>query len=250
MAPRSGETWRLVGAAATIAIVTLTCLVVLPAQRAPASQHVQPADPCAVVAPGPPPLRDQPPVAAFTAMPTTVDAGQAVTFDGSGSHSSVGTLASWCWKFGDGTHAFGAKVSHTYAGPGTDAVALTVTDAYGLTGRAFGSITVTGAGTIRLVLKETAHDAANRLRSGERVRLYGSVVPARPGRVVIEREAGGHFNRVLVGELHSSDGAARFSVVMAIVRGGTYRARLAGTSIASPRVTLRLRASGARAACQ
>jgi PKD repeat protein len=49
--------------------------------------------------------------------------------------STAGSSAinAWAWNFGDGTHGSTAQVSHHFAAPGTYTVALTVTDANGLT---------------------------------------------------------------------------------------------------------------------
>ncbi len=241
IAVRPDELWRPLGVALPIFVV-LTSLVSLVTQSTSASTRAQAADPCASVTPGPPPPSGNPPVASFNA-PAKAQVGHAVSFDGSGSHSATATLVSWCWMFGDGTHAFGAKVSHTYAAAGQEAVALTVSDAFGLIGRAFSTINVTAApASFRLVLKQEAHDDANRLRSGERVRLYGSVVPARRGQVVIERSrAAGHFSQVHAGKLDSRHGVASFSITIPIVHSGTYRARLVGTKIVSRSVRLHLR---------
>src|SRR6218665_3192693 len=66
-----------------------------------------------------------PPTANFTATPTTVCLGQAVTFN---STSTQGTAAitSYAYDFGDGNSATTANASHVYAAPGTYTVILTV----------------------------------------------------------------------------------------------------------------------------
>ncbi|WP_431030830.1 PKD domain-containing protein [Plantibacter sp. RU18] len=51
-----------------------------------------------------------------------------VTFDGSSSTDSDGTIASYAWNFGDGATATGAITTHPYAAPGAYPVTLTVTD--------------------------------------------------------------------------------------------------------------------------
>jgi PKD repeat protein len=55
-------------------------------------------------------------------------AGQPVSFDGSNSSDSDGTIVTYAWNFGDGSTGTGATPSHTYAGAGTFNVSLTVTD--------------------------------------------------------------------------------------------------------------------------
>lgn len=75
---------------------------------------------------------DQAPVAAFTA--TAARPGAATAFDGSGSSSAVGSIASYAWSFGDGTSVVTTTTpttSHIYAKPGTYTVRLTVTNTAG-----------------------------------------------------------------------------------------------------------------------
>ncbi len=52
----------------------------------------------------------------------------AVSFDGSTSYDTDGTIVSYVWNFGDGTVGSGQKTSHTYAAAGTYNASLTVTD--------------------------------------------------------------------------------------------------------------------------
>lgn len=75
-----------------------------------------------------------PPVASFTASPSTPLVGDAMTFDGSGSFDLDGSIASYAWDFGDGASASGVVVSHAYATYGHYIVTLTVTDLDLLTG--------------------------------------------------------------------------------------------------------------------
>lgn len=52
-----------------------------------------------------------------------------VQFNGSATGNISGLAATdWCWEFGDGTTGAGQNVSHTYAGPGTYTVCLTIRD--------------------------------------------------------------------------------------------------------------------------
>ena len=69
------------------------------------------------------------PSAAFTSAGTELK----ISFDGSGSTDSDGTVASYAWDFGDDETGTGAEVEHTYATPGTYEVTLTVTDNDGAT---------------------------------------------------------------------------------------------------------------------
>ena len=61
--------------------------------------------------------------------PTGVAAGEPEAWDGSNSYDVSGTITSYTWNFGDGTgNVSGANVTHTFAGPGTYTVTLTVND--------------------------------------------------------------------------------------------------------------------------
>lgn len=59
----------------------------------------------------------------------------SLTFDGSASSDSDGTIVRYDWDFGDGTTApnAGPSPAHTYAAPGSYPITLTVTDDGGLT---------------------------------------------------------------------------------------------------------------------
>ncbi|WP_230487373.1 PKD domain-containing protein [Nocardioides anomalus] len=50
------------------------------------------------------------------------------TFDASGSDDEDGTVETYAWDFGDGTTDSGTTAQHAFAGPGSYAVTLTVTD--------------------------------------------------------------------------------------------------------------------------
>ena len=60
-------------------------------------------------------------------------AGQQVSFDGSGSSDSDGTIVAYDWTFGDGGTGTGVSPVHTYASAGTYTVNLVVTDNGGAT---------------------------------------------------------------------------------------------------------------------
>ena len=70
---------------------------------------------------------NMPPVA-DAGLPYTGTVDVAVSFDGSGSTDSDGTIASYAWDFGDGATATGVAPTHTYTSSDLFTVTLTVTD--------------------------------------------------------------------------------------------------------------------------
>jgi len=64
----------------------------------------------------------------INATPTSGLAPLTVSFNGSSSSDSDGTIASYSWDFGDSTNASGVTTSHTYNTAGTYTARLTVTD--------------------------------------------------------------------------------------------------------------------------
>ncbi len=73
------------------------------------------------------------PKASFATSPKVPNAGQAATFDASGSWDPNGTITSYSWSFGDGGTGTGKTVTHTYSKDGFNTVTLTLTDSNGLT---------------------------------------------------------------------------------------------------------------------
>lgn len=76
--------------------------------------------------------------------PYTGTVGNAISFDGSGSSDSDGTISSYSWKFGDGATSIVENPSHAYATPGTYTATLTVTDDDGATDTSTASVTING----------------------------------------------------------------------------------------------------------
>ncbi len=68
------------------------------------------------------------PTANFTWSPAMPVPNSAVTFDGSGSTSDSGTIASYSWDFGDGSTGTGVRPQHTYRAVGDYQVTLIVVD--------------------------------------------------------------------------------------------------------------------------
>ena len=71
---------------------------------------------------------NEPPIAAFTATPSSGPVPLVVAFDASGSSDPDGGIAGYRWTFGDGATGSGVSASHTYTAAGTFTVTLTVTD--------------------------------------------------------------------------------------------------------------------------
>jgi PKD repeat protein len=87
-----------------------------------------------------PPGKDAPPVAALTVSPNPAALGQSVTFDGSATKDSQGSVVDYKWDFGDGTAAVdtgaNARTAHMYACSGRVTATLTATNDGGQTGQA------------------------------------------------------------------------------------------------------------------
>jgi PKD repeat protein len=73
------------------------------------------------------------PNATPTARFTVGCSALSCSFDASESADSDGTIESYSWDFGDGASGSGKSAQHTYAGPGSYTVKLTVTDDGGAT---------------------------------------------------------------------------------------------------------------------
>jgi PKD repeat protein len=84
---------------------------------------------------------NQPPVAVI-AGPTAGEVDEVLSFDGSGSSDSDGSIVSYDWRFGDGSTTSGESVTHSYSSAGDYQVTLIVTDDGGLEGSATHSVEV------------------------------------------------------------------------------------------------------------
>jgi PKD repeat protein len=87
--------------------------------------NVEPINTVAVI------LDNTPPVANFTWTPSVPKVGEPITFDASVSTSNGGIIMKYEWNFGDGGHATGKIVTHTYTSSGTYTVTLNITDSLG-----------------------------------------------------------------------------------------------------------------------
>jgi immune inhibitor A len=118
---------------------------------------------------------NQAPTAVASAKPSTVDAGDPVTLDGSESYDDIQPSEDlgYSWDTdGDGTFdANGRTVVHTYASPGVYTATLKVTDNGGLSSTDTVTVTVRGAD-----LKVTSISASNaKPKEGDRVTLTATV---------------------------------------------------------------------------
>ena len=82
----------------------------------------------------PPELLDENESAPLDEVTVSAQVGSApltVSFDGSASTATNGTIVDWKWEFGDETSGSGATSTHTYNSPGEYYASLTVTDSNG-----------------------------------------------------------------------------------------------------------------------
>jgi uncharacterized delta-60 repeat protein len=84
------------------------------------------------------------PQASPTASPTTVAVGEPVTFNANASDADD-AIASYEWRFDDGTALSGASVGHAFATAGSHSATVTVTDAAGASTSATVTVAVTAA---------------------------------------------------------------------------------------------------------
>lgn len=92
--------------------------------------------------------KNKPPVASLTVSPRTGAAPLSIVASGEASTDPDGTIATYAWKFGDGSQASGARVQHTYATAGEFQVELTVTDNQGASSIATTSVVATGTAAV------------------------------------------------------------------------------------------------------
>jgi len=71
---------------------------------------------------------NRPPVALFTESAETVQTGEIIYFNASGSYDPDGYIISYFWDFGDSANATGVTVEYAYGESGTYIVTMTVTD--------------------------------------------------------------------------------------------------------------------------
>jgi len=99
------------------------------------------------------------PTAVITA-PATAKTDEAVSFDGSGSEDTDGTIVSYAWNFGDGATSEEENPQHTFTTEDTFTVSLTVTDDKGATNNATQDIAVTKAIVVTVTDQEPNNEFA------------------------------------------------------------------------------------------
>lgn len=92
---------------------------------------------------GPEQGENKPPVAEISAYPLSGEEPLEVTFSGTDSYDSDGSVVSYSWDFGDGSTGTGSEITHTYSSADSYLAVLTVTDDEDATGKASVTIVVT-----------------------------------------------------------------------------------------------------------
>ena len=97
-------------------------------------------------------INDQPPVAILTASSFSVNVGEIVSFDASGSYDPDGVIVSYLWDFGDQKSSTGITVNHIYNQVGSYTVTLTIEDNNGTLSFVISKIIVTEESILNLAL--------------------------------------------------------------------------------------------------
>ncbi|MEM6325907.1 MAG: PKD domain-containing protein, partial [Bacteroidota bacterium] len=128
-------------------------------------------------------LSDAPAPTAQITPPGTVQAGTAITLDGSASVGAGGEMLAYSWAFGDGFRGGNARVAHVYTEAGTYTVTLTVQGAFGATAATTAEVTVTdppapsGAAPVRVRVRGVSGGPV----VGAEVRVVGGTASATTG---------------------------------------------------------------------
>ncbi|HRD59415.1 PKD domain-containing protein [uncultured Nocardioides sp.] len=117
------------------------------------------------------PPANTPPSASFTAACE----GLVCSVDASDSMDPDGTVASFVWSFGDGTHGTGSTARHVYAGAGSYTITLEVTDDVGATATAVQNVTVTDTPPASDPISEVGSTSSTGNRTNPRVTVPSDV---------------------------------------------------------------------------
>ncbi|MEG0686775.1 MAG: PKD domain-containing protein, partial [Erysipelotrichales bacterium] len=115
------------------------------------------------VTPQPDPENNLP--VAMIVAPTTAIVGESVSFNGTQSSDSDGTIVSYKWNFGDGSTSTQINPNHAFNAQGTYGVSLTVTDDNGASTTMTKNITVSKKAVVNGITRESepndSRDSAN-----------------------------------------------------------------------------------------
>lgn len=133
-------------------------------------------------------MHNEPPVAAFQPLKTTINPGEVVVFRDL-SHDLEAPIAAWRWDFGvERSHR--QDVGITFTEPGTHIVTLQVTDAEGFTSHVTGEVIVRAPppppaeATVGQDTKQALAERADRIEEGRKspdVDAQGNILPGREG---------------------------------------------------------------------
>jgi len=123
---------------------------------------------------------NRPPVASFTATPSSGPVPLDVTFDATASSDPDGDALTYSWDFGDGTtdEISGSGVTHRYSVEGTYTAMLTVQDGSGATSHTARTITAGNAPPSPAI---TAPLTTKKFSVGETITLSGRATDAQDG---------------------------------------------------------------------
>ncbi|MCK6546037.1 right-handed parallel beta-helix repeat-containing protein [Myxococcota bacterium] len=155
------------------------------------------------------------------------DPGEVVTFSGTSSTDTDGTIATYAWSFGDGAVATGPSVTHQYTAGGDYTVTLTVTDDDGATHSDTTVAHITGASSTPPSITHTP--IANGQASGAAV-LVQATVTGQPALASVTL-----YHRV-------QGGGTFVALPMTTPGGGVYSAQIPGNSVLAPAVEYYLEA--------
>lgn len=243
-------------AVATLLTLALTAATVWSAGRPAGSVSSRPGGrgelppasaSCLPPQPGiPPPQNALPPTASFSASPNPDEPSQPIAFDATASKDPDGTIAAYCWSFGDGATAEGSTASHAYSGVGTYSAKLQVVDNDGLSAEATNPVVVKNAAAGQSSSYTLSFNVSDRTPAKRQlVRLTGTLLPGAAGlRVTVERRTqSGSYRTVTSAALQAGrDGVWRYARRLRLKRGGKFRARVrvAGAEVRSRQIRVRL----------
>ena len=202
---------------------------------------------------------DQPPSASFLVTPQKRIAGRKLTFHAGASRDPDGTIATYAWEFGDGSHSKGstATLTHTYARPGTYTASLTVTDNEGCstefiytgqTASCNGSATAHATATIIVADKKGPE---LRLAGARRARLRGRLnVFAQCPQEACRVTAGGVVVSTTLRRGRAVSGQRRIGSAQASLTAGVWRKLRLAVPRGARRAVLRAMRSGGAADAQ